>query len=51
MADSILNHLSAKNIFDLEGIVAVVTGGGSVSLASGCDVSILTSFWGDRALG
>jgi len=29
MADSVLNHLSASNIFDLKGVVAVITGGGT----------------------
>lgn len=31
MADSILERLNAKNVFDLRGVVAVVTGGSSVS--------------------
>ena len=31
MADAVLNHLSAINIFDLSGVVAVVTGGGTAS--------------------
>jgi hypothetical protein len=30
MADNILESLSASNIFDLRGVVAVVTGGGTV---------------------
>lgn len=30
MADAVLDRLSARNIFDLSGVVAVVTGGGSV---------------------
>ncbi|KAH9923016.1 NAD-P-binding protein [Amylocystis lapponica] len=29
MADAVLNHLSASNIFDLRGVIAVVTGGGT----------------------
>jgi len=29
MADAVLNHLSAGNIFDLRGVVAVITGGGT----------------------
>ncbi|EGO03837.1 hypothetical protein SERLA73DRAFT_130372 [Serpula lacrymans var. lacrymans S7.3] len=29
MTDAVLNHLTASNIFDLRGVVAVVTGGGS----------------------
>lgn len=30
MADAVLDRLSARNIFDLSGVVAVVTGGGTV---------------------
>ena len=30
-ADSVLEKLTASNIFDLRGVVAVVTGGGTVS--------------------
>ena len=30
-ASAILNTLTASNIFDLRGVVAVVTGGGTVS--------------------
>lgn len=30
MAEVILDRLSASNIFDLRGVVAVVTGGGTV---------------------
>lgn len=30
MADVVLNNLSASNIFDLRGVIAVVTGGGTV---------------------
>lgn len=30
MADAVLDRLSARNIFDLGGVVAVVTGGGTV---------------------
>lgn len=30
MADAVLGRLSACNIFDLSGVVAVVTGGGTV---------------------
>lgn len=33
MADAVLNHLSASNIFDLSGVIAVVTGGGTVSIS------------------
>jgi hypothetical protein len=33
MADAILNHLSATNIFDLKGVIAVITGGGTASAA------------------
>lgn len=29
MAEKVLEHLSANNMFDLTGVVAVVTGGGS----------------------
>lgn len=38
MAETILDQLSAANIYDLRGVVAVVTGGGTVrSLRSvGC---------------
>lgn len=32
MADNILERLSANNMFNLRGVVAVVTGGSSVSL-------------------
>lgn len=31
MADTILNELNASKLFDLQGVVAVVTGGGTVS--------------------
>lgn len=31
MADTVLAELSATSLFDLTGVVAVVTGGGSVS--------------------
>lgn len=34
MADAILNHLSATNLFDLEGVIIVITGGGTASLIS-----------------
>ena len=30
MADSVLQSLSASSLFDLRGVVAVVTGGGTV---------------------
>lgn len=30
MAETILNQLSAANVFDLCGVIAVVTGGGTV---------------------
>ena len=30
MADVALSNLSASNIFDLRGVIAVVTGGGTV---------------------
>lgn len=30
MADNILHELNARNLFDLRGVVAVVTGGGTV---------------------
>lgn len=32
-ADAILERLTASNIFDLRGVVAVVTGGGTVSVS------------------
>ena len=32
MADSVLDKLTASNIFDLRGVGAVVTGGGTVGL-------------------
>ena len=32
MADSVLKQLSAANIFDLRGVIAVVTGGGTVCI-------------------
>jgi hypothetical protein len=32
MADAILNQVHVTNMFDLRGVVAVVTGGGTVSL-------------------
>lgn len=35
MAEAILDHLTAINIFDLRGVVAVVTGGGTVSPLQG----------------
>ncbi|KAH9836113.1 NAD-P-binding protein [Rhodofomes roseus] len=49
MADAVLNQLSAANIFDLRGVVAVVTGGGtgiglmisSTLLANGATVYII----------
>lgn len=31
MADAILNEVHVSHMFDLRGVVAVVTGGGSVS--------------------
>ena len=31
MAEAILNQVDVKNMFDLRGVVAVVTGGGTVS--------------------
>lgn len=31
MADTILNELDASKLFDFQGVVAVVTGGGTVS--------------------
>lgn len=34
MADSILSELNAANLFDLRGVVAVVTGGGTVRAIS-----------------
>ena len=32
MADAVLHDLTSTNLFDLSGVVAVVTGGGTVSL-------------------
>lgn len=32
MAEAILNQVDVKNMFDLRGVVAVVTGGGTVSV-------------------
>lgn len=32
MAEDILNQVHASDLFDLRGVVAVVTGGGTVSL-------------------
>ena len=34
--DAVLDKLSASNIFDLTGVVAVVTGGGTVSVLAKC---------------
>lgn len=34
MADAVLIHLTANNVFDLHGVVAVVTGGGTVRILS-----------------
>jgi hypothetical protein len=36
MADSVLESLKASTIFDLDGVVAVVTGGGSVCVSYLC---------------
>ena len=38
MADSVLQDLTSSNLFDLTGVVAVVTGGGTVSLMSNSDI-------------
>lgn len=32
MAEAVLNQVDVKNMFDLRGVVAVVTGGGTVSM-------------------
>ena len=32
MADEVLTGLTASNLFDLKGVVAVVTGGGTVRM-------------------
>ena len=34
MADAVLNDLTSGNLFDLSGVVAVVTGGGTVSVVA-----------------
>ena len=51
MADTVLTELSATSLFDLSGVVAVVTGGGTVSYDDTFSVSPggLTRFF--RALG
>lgn len=43
MADAILDRLTATNIFDLRGVVAVVTGGGTVRSAASPRPSFLLS--------
>ncbi|KAK7016305.1 NAD(P)-binding protein [Favolaschia claudopus] len=37
MADAILQSLTASNVFDLRGVVAVVTGGGKASYQTSCN--------------
>ena len=51
MADTVLTELSATSLFDLSGVVAVVTGGGTVSYDDTFSLSLggLTGFF--RALG
>ena len=51
MADTVLTELSATSLFDLSGVVAVVTGGGTVSYDDTFSVSLggLPRFF--RALG
>ena len=51
MADTVLTELSATSLFDLSGVVAVVTGGGTVSYDDTFSLSLggLTRFF--RALG
>lgn len=34
MAEEVLDHLKAQSMFDLKGVVAVVTGGGTVSAST-----------------
>ena len=42
MASAILHELAATNLFDLTGVVAVITGGGTVSeRSSGATVLII----------
>lgn len=41
MADTILDRLAASNIFDLRGVVAVVTGGGTARSAYSASSSIV----------
>ena len=41
MADKILSGLSANTIFNLEGVVAVVTGGGTVCLPLASDLLVV----------
>lgn len=45
MAEAILNDVHASSMFDLRGVVAVVTGGGSVSYLPLCPVMIGTRAW------
>ena len=40
MADTVLTELSATSLFDLSGVVAVVTGGGTVSYDDTFSVSL-----------
>lgn len=50
MSSLSLNELSASNIFDLRGVVAVVTGGGTVSTRESrkCEIiELIDLFWVD----
>ena len=48
MADAILDQVHVSNMFNMEGVVAVVTGGGSVSSPSWSFVHALILLLGDR---
>ena len=39
MAETVLRQLSAANIFDLRGVIAVVTGGGTVRVIHRIEVA------------
>lgn len=43
MAEEILNEVHMSNMFDLRGVVAVVTGGGTVSILPWTVSPLLTS--------
>ena len=49
MADGVLNELTSSNLFDLTGVVAVVTGGGTVSHSDRSSLcSLVHTTIGDR---